>query len=264
MSFSLGWAFIVLEGPLWNFTVPWSHCPVTMAADLVEKCSQLALTGKEEDVIDFGDNADEAVDDKLSLRLVGRIVTSKPLNFDAVRRTLMHIWSLKEGVVIRAMGPNLFLFQFFHWKDRDKVLNGRPWSFENRLIVIQDIDREQQPLDLVLNSSPFWIRLYNLPFGYQSDERVKMIAKAIGDVMEIEEDFLDINPFRRVWVWVDITKPLKRFQLIKLKNQNTVKITLKYKRLPHFCFLCGFLCHTDKDCTFVSEEEKEDVGMVGV
>lgn len=88
---------------------------------------------------------------------------------------------------------------------------------------------------------------------------MKVIAKAIKDVMEIEEDYLDINPFRRLRVWLDITKLLKRFQQICLKNQQTVQIPIKYERLPHFCFLCGLLSHTEKDCTNVTEEEK-DVG----
>lgn len=116
------------------------------------------------------------------------------------------------------------------------------------MLVIQEIDKEQQPADIVLNFLPFWIRLYNLPFGYRSDGRVKTIAKAIGEVMDIEEDFLNINDFRRIRVWVDITKPLKRFQLILLKNQTMMKITLKYETLPHFYFVCGLLCHTKKDC----------------
>lgn len=80
---------------------------------------------------------------------------------------------------------------------------------------------------------------------------------AVGDVMEIEDDFLDISPFRRVRVWVDITKPLKRFQMIRLKGNNMAKISLKYERLPHFCFLCGFMSHTKKDCTNVPEEDRE-------
>lgn len=125
------------------------------------------------------------------------------------------------------------------------------------LLVIQEIEKEQQPTDIALNFSPFLVRLYNLPFGYRSDEKVKTIAKAIGDFLELKEDFLDINPFRRVRVMMDITKPLKCSQMIRLKNHTTLKIDLKYERLPYFCFLCGLLCHTEKDCNFVSEEEKE-------
>src|SRR5688572_7578100 len=75
--------------------------------------------------------------------------------------------------------------------------------------------------------------------------------------MEIEEDFLNINPYRRIRVYMDITKPLKRCQMIRLKGNNNVKISLKYERLPHFCFMCGLMSHTEKDCTHVSEEDKD-------
>lgn len=55
----------------------------------------------------------------------------------------------------------------------------------------------------------------------------------------------------------DITKPLKRFQMIRVKGNKNIKVTLKYERLPHFCFLCGMLSHTEKDCSNVADEDKE-------
>lgn len=35
-------------------------------------------------------------------------------------------------------------------------------------------------------------------------------------------------------------------------------VGLKYERLPHFCFLCGLMSHTDKDCRIVVEEDREE------
>lgn len=110
---------------------------------------------------------------------------------------------------------------------------------------------------MVLNFSPFWVCLYNLPFGYRSDDRIRAIARMIRDVLEIEEDFLDISHFRRVRVMVDVTQPLKRFQMIRIKGITTAKIIIKYERLPHFCFLWGLMCHMEKDCASVSDEDKE-------
>ena len=57
-----------------------------------------------------------------------------------------------------------------------------------------------QPSDMVLNFSPFWIRLCNLSFGYRSDDKIRAIANAIGDVMEVEEHFMDLHPSHRVRV----------------------------------------------------------------
>lgn len=229
-----------------------------MADVLVEQCSKLNIeSGTEEDVIDLVDDSEEVVDEKLSLRLVGRLFTEKPVNFEALKRTMSLVWSLREGVVIRPIESNLFLFQFFHWKDREKVLNGRPWCFEQRLLILQEIDVDAQPSSLALKSSPFWIRLYNLPFSCRSKEKVATIARGIGEILEIEDDFLELSPFRRVRVWIDCTKPLKRFQTIRIKGDARVTINIKYERLPHFCFLCGLMNHTEKDCSYINEEEKE-------
>ena len=68
---------------------------------------------------------------------------------------MLHVWCLKDRVIIRSMGSNLFMFQFFHWRDREKVLNGRPWSFEQRLLFLQEIDGDAQPSDVVVNFFSF-------------------------------------------------------------------------------------------------------------
>jgi len=32
---------------------------------------------------------------------------------------------------------NLFLFQFFHWKDLDRVIDGEPWFFDKNVVVLK-------------------------------------------------------------------------------------------------------------------------------
>ncbi|CAO2815948.1 unnamed protein product [Amaranthus hypochondriacus] len=84
-----------------------------MADELVEHCSKLHIDNGEEDVFDLDNGFEDAQEDKLVLRLVGRILTKRQSNFDAMKRTLTYVWNLKDGVIIRSMGVNLFLFQFF-------------------------------------------------------------------------------------------------------------------------------------------------------
>ena len=108
-----------------------------MVEELVERCSKLNIVTGKEDVVDLGEGFEDNNDEKLSLRLVGRVLTDKPLNFDAVKCTFLQVWNLKDGVIIRSMGTNLFIFQFLHWKDRERILAGKSWCFENRLLVLQ-------------------------------------------------------------------------------------------------------------------------------
>ena len=88
-------------------------------------------------------------------------------------------------------------------------------------------------------------------------ERVRSIAAAIRDVLDVEEDLLEIDPYRRVRVLVDVTKPLKCTQKIRLKGNQIVNIGLKYERLPHFCFLCGVMSLTEKDRRIVSDKDRD-------
>ncbi|KAL2930887.1 Gag polyprotein [Bienertia sinuspersici] len=55
---------------------------------------------------------------------------------------------------------------------------------------------------------------------------------------------------------VDVRKPLRRHQWIKDKKGNEVKIEYKYERLPYFCFACGVIGHSEKDCLYIDEEDR--------
>ena len=76
------------------------------------------------------------------------------------------------------------------------------------MLALQDIDNNVQPSDVITGSSPFWLRLYNLPFGSRSTKRVKAITTSFGEVMEVEDDLLDIEPYKRVRILLAIHKPL--------------------------------------------------------
>lgn len=51
----------------------------------------------------------------------------------------------KEKLTILLIDPSLFAFQFFHWRDKEKALSGRPWCFENNLLVLKEINGDEQP-----------------------------------------------------------------------------------------------------------------------
>ncbi|CAO2837904.1 unnamed protein product [Amaranthus hypochondriacus] len=212
----------------------------------------------EEDVVDLS-NTECNLYDKSSLKLVGRLLTERPFNFETMEKFMKHVWNLKEDAIVSPIGEkNLFLFEFFNRGDKDKVLDGRPWCFGDRLLILQETSAQLEPSQVILNHSPFWVRLYNLPFGYRSNESIKAISAAIGEVLEVEDDdYAEVEPFRRVKIMIDVTKPIKRFQRIRTKGGETVKIDIKYDKLPHFCCLCGMMSHTNEYCTLVTKENSE-------
>lgn len=80
----------------------------------------------------------------------------------------------------------------------------------------------------------------------------------MGEIIEIEEDYLGIGKYRRVKVMLDVSKPLRRYRKIKDKRGRELQVDFAYERLPFFCFACVVLGHSEKDCHVVPEEEKQE------
>ena len=228
-----------------------------MAEEIAQFVSKLKIDDEEDLVLDL-DSINPNVENKLSLVLFGRLLTERAYNVDAFKRTITGVWSPPHGLVIRTLSPNLYAFQFFHWKDMAKVLEGRPWCFDNMLILLKEADGDEQPDQVLINHSPFWVRIKNLPFNYRSDEVVRALIGNMGDIIELEEDVLGIGRYRRVKVMLDITKPLRRFRKLKDKRGREFQVDFAYERLPFFCFACGIMGHSERNCHVVDEEEKQE------
>lgn len=225
-----------------------------MAEEIADVVSKLRIDEEEEHVLDL-DSLNPNLENPVSLLLVGRLLTDRSFNVEAFKRTITTVWAPSHGLVIRVLKPNLFAFQFFHWRDMKKVLDGRPWCFDNMLIILKEVDGDEQPDQVSLIYSPFWIRLKNLPFNMRSDEVVRALIGNLGEIIDIEKDVLGFGRYRRVKVMLDITKPLRRYRKVRDRKGNDLQVDFAYERLPFFCLACGVMGHSEKDCQFVHEED---------
>lgn len=228
-----------------------------MADELALQCSSLRLNDDEGGLIDVGDIECEETDEKLALLLVGKLLTERPYNIETFKRTMAKVWATSNNLIIRVLGPNFFSFQFFHWRDKEKVMNGRPWCWENNLLVLREVDGNEQPENITINLSPFWVRVCKLPFNCRSNGYVKALTADLGDFMEIEDDILGLERYRRIRVMLDISRPLRRYQWMNDRSGNEVKVEYKYERLPYFCLACGIIGHSERDCVNVADEDKK-------
>lgn len=56
---------------------------------------------------------------------------------------------------------------------------------------------------------------------------------------------------------MDVSQPLCIYQDIRGRNGKLFCITLSYERPPFFCFLCGTMGHSEKECVNVEDDEPE-------
>lgn len=80
----------------------------------------------------------EEESNKYDLCLVGRFFTEKNVNVRAMKSKLPNIWKPAMGISIKELELGIFLFQFYH-EDVNWVLNGRPWPFDNAMLILASI-----------------------------------------------------------------------------------------------------------------------------
>lgn len=108
-----------------------------MDNEIVSQCANLRIDDEDDEIVDLGAVHSNDAKEKFDLLLIGKLLTERSFNVETFKRTMTSVWNPGHGLIIRVLSPNLFAFQFFHWKDKDRVFLGRPWCFENNLILMK-------------------------------------------------------------------------------------------------------------------------------
>lgn len=119
-----------------------------MADQLIERVSNLKITAAEDNTVELGDITDDVNESSMIMAVVGKVITMRSYNFDALKRTLNQIWSLTKDALFRQIENGLFVIQFAVAKDKVKVMEGRPWTFDNNLVLLEEIDGSSQPSNI--------------------------------------------------------------------------------------------------------------------
>ena len=72
---------------------------VAMADEITIKVSDLKITAEENRSIAFDDIPDTENNQDIALVLIGKVVTVRSFNFEALKRTLNQIWAISKGAL---------------------------------------------------------------------------------------------------------------------------------------------------------------------
>lgn len=157
-----------------------------------------------------------------------------------------------------AIAPNVYQFIFHDISKIDGVMQGRPWLFDNQLLVLKPWEENWNWKDECFNVSPFWIQVWHIPPHLMYVETGRRIGGLISDVRDVM--LMDTGGkegrHMKIQVDIDITKPLQRGTMLKYKMKERW-VDFKYEQLPIFCFYCGQIGHNEKLCA----KRKEDAAL---
>lgn len=127
---------------------------------------------------------------------MGKFISEGKVDFLAMQHTLAALWKPGRGVFIKELDVNLYLFQFYHEIDVKRVMEGCPWSFNRRALVISRLKEGKNPRCLNLNSMDLWVQVHDLKVGFMSEKVMAGVGNYIGH-------FVSSCPINFIGVWRD-------------------------------------------------------------
>jgi hypothetical protein len=220
-----------------------------MADELEALCGKISLTEGEQTGIQVEELEVSDARAVAGKCLVGKVWGDKNVNKEAFMSVMSTIWRTAGGVKFRDLKDNMWLFEFTDQVDKMRVMDGRPWSYDRQILVLNEFDGTTPPSQLVFNHSPFWIQAHDMPLICMNKNVGTKIGNSMGELLEVDVagDGMGWGSYLRLRVNIDITKPLERGRALNL-NGKTSWVEFKYEKLPLFCFRCGRLVHGPRGC----------------
>ena len=153
---------------------------------------------------------------------------------------------------VRDMNDNTLVFVFKDEADRQRVMLGEPWAYDKHLVVFWRIEEDEDIEEVEFKKTSFGVQLHGIPVRRMNHEATTILGSSLGKIAHVTKggEIANGGQAMCIQVSVDITKPLCRGRRTKLEKDRETWISFKYKRLPNFCYWCGYLTHNDKDCPY--------------
>jgi hypothetical protein len=230
------------------------YAKARMTEELEELCGKISLTEGEK--IGIKVNEKEVLEARAIAGkcLVGKVWTDKSINREAFMSLLSTIWRIAGDVKFKDLKNNMWLFEFSDQADKRRVMEGRPWSFDRQILVLNEFDGSTPPSQLAFDHSPFWIQAHDMPLICMNKEVGTKMGKSLGELIEVDVagDGMGWGSYLRLRVNIDLTKPLDRGRALNLAGK-TSWVEFKYEKLPLFCFRCGRVVHGSRGCPIPSK-----------
>jgi len=105
-----------------------------------DKKVSFPFTKGETQGITIEDGETEELRGKGAFCLVGKLGSVKKFNKEAFKALLSRIWRVDGRIFFKEIQETIWLFEFTEASDKQRVLGGRPWSYDRSLLVINDFD----------------------------------------------------------------------------------------------------------------------------
>uniref|UniRef100_A0A803Q138 CCHC-type domain-containing protein n=1 Tax=Cannabis sativa TaxID=3483 RepID=A0A803Q138_CANSA len=224
--------------------------------ELLAKTNQLHVSDEEEWEVDHSLSTMIA---KFNLR--GRLCSKVDHSRGFLKNLLGRIWRLKKSEwnikIQEKISTGMFLtFSFNSEQTQSRILARMSWYLSNGLLILGKMGNSSESWKNDVNVFPIWGRALGVPIDYLTEKNTLRLASMAGSVITVHNSDVSrmvVDGFFRFQVWMSITKPVCPGYLLPCSGSKKW-VAFKYDELPFMCFRCGWIGHSQKDCSLDIKE----------
>ncbi|XP_041025325.1 uncharacterized protein LOC121265703 [Juglans microcarpa x Juglans regia] len=190
--------------------------------NLEAQWKKFRLSEEERLVVDVGEEIEGDVRECGERSIIGKICMERTIGREILAVTMGKIWRISKPAEFREVGDNKFVITFQSLNDKRRVLDGRPWLFDNHLFALKAFEVYSQPNEWKFDSEWFWIQIHNLPMFCMTKEKGRVIGESLGNLIDVDvpSDGIGWGEFLRVRVEIPLKRAVVRGRWIKVNGAN--------------------------------------------
>lgn len=146
----------------------------------------LSLVEEEEEGLVFDLEGNQGRTNDLELCLIARFLTDKRIHTNTMKNRLPRVWHPGKEVSIKEVETGLFVFQFFHKLDLQRVFSCGPWTFDNHMLILERVHAGDVLCQIPLSHAILWFQVHDLPIGFISPIIGQHLGNFISEFIEYD------------------------------------------------------------------------------
>ncbi|XP_058189185.1 uncharacterized protein LOC131306776 [Rhododendron vialii] len=188
--------------------------------------------------------------------LMGHFLDGKML-YPLVVSTARYQWK-ELFVAVKPDVGGCYLFEFRDEQAKQQVLDGGPYFFSQKYLVLKDWHRMMKPVKEQPSHVPACIRLRNLPLELWNQECLSRVASTIGKPLHVDQATAKTSrqlgllqtksTSARICIEISVEHELPEDVRMTVEGES-VMVPIEYQVLPLMCKQCQVFGHSTAQCS---------------